>query len=128
MIWVDDILYFGDKQSVSNFKLKFSESFKVDDRGVMKWLLGMQVVQNVGIIFVNQKSYRAEVLKRFNMSDCNAVSTPGDSNFFLTKSSCPVPDSPESVEMSEIHPQYRSLVGNLLYVCCKSSEYQFYCQ
>ena len=36
--------------------------------------------------------------------------------FFLTKSSCPVPDSPESVEMSEIHPQYRSLVDNLLYM------------
>ena len=116
LIWVDDILYFGSDQLVTSFKSKFSDSFKVDDRGVMKWFLGMQVIQDEGVIFVNQKSYIVEVLERFSMSECNPVSTPADNCSSLSKSSCPAPDSQEFMEMADTHPHYRSLVGNLLYM------------
>ena len=120
VIWVDDILYFGETKLVSAFKVAFSENFRVDDRGLMRWFLGMEVVQANGKIQVNQKKYVFEILKRFQMTDCNPINTPADSSSKLSKSSCPEPDTEEAKSMTEYHSLYRSLVGNLLYLAVVS--------
>ena len=61
----------------------------------MNWFLGMQVIQSDKTISVNQNLYIIKVLERFNMSDCNPISSPADNNASLTKACCPVLDSPE---------------------------------
>ena len=41
-VWVDDILYFSTSSDLAgSFKKCFSEKFKIEDKGSMKWFLGV---------------------------------------------------------------------------------------
>ena len=45
--------------------------------------LGMEVWKNADGIFLGQKKYAVEILKRFRMIDCKAMNTPMASNMKL---------------------------------------------
>ena len=45
------------------------------DLGLMKYFLGLEVIQGKDGIFVSQERYAEEVLKKFKMTSCNPVST-----------------------------------------------------
>ncbi|KAA3487033.1 Copia protein [Gossypium australe] len=70
--------------------------FEMSNLGDMKYFLGMEIHQS-----------DAEVLKKFKMENCKLVTTPLVSNEKLSKS-----DNSEKVDASD----YRSLIGNLLYL------------
>ena len=55
--------------------------FKVDVS--MHYFLGMEVWQNADGIFLGQGKYAVEILKRFRMMDCKAMTTPMASNLKL---------------------------------------------
>ena len=116
VIWVDDILYFGDSLLVTSFKDDFSRDFKIDDRGQMRWFLGLEVVQVPGRIELTQKSYVAEILRRFDMVNCHPSKIPAEAGTKLSKSECPDVDSDEYRDLEETRTHYRSLVGKLLYL------------
>ena len=67
----------------------------------------MQVKQGRGKIFVSQEKYAADILKKYYMKDCKAVSTPMDLNEKLSSN-----DGAHKVDEN----QYRSLVGSLIYL------------
>ncbi|XP_070045497.1 uncharacterized mitochondrial protein AtMg00810-like [Nicotiana tomentosiformis] len=60
-------------------------------------------------IFISQESYTKEILKKFNMLDCNPVNTPMESGTKLSKF-----DEGENVD----HIFFKSLVGSLRYLTC----------
>ena len=120
VIWVDDILYFGDSSLSESFKKSFSADFSIDDKGPMLWFLGMEVLQSSDLIEVTQRSYVKEILRRFDMSDCNPVFLPAEPGTKYSKSDCPVENSPEHAEMSSFRSLYRSLLGNLQYLSAVS--------
>ena len=43
---------------------------------MMHYFLGMEVWQSVDGIFLRQGKYAVEILKRFGMMDCKAMTTP----------------------------------------------------
>ena len=47
------------------------------------FFLGMEVWQNVDGIFLGQGKYVVDILKRFGMMDCKAITTPMASNLNL---------------------------------------------
>ena len=53
------------------------------DLGMMHYFLGMEVWQNVDGISLGQGKYVVEILKRFKMMDCKAMTTPMASNLKL---------------------------------------------
>ena len=53
------------------------------DLGMMHYFLGMEVWQNVDGVFLRQGKYAVEILKRFGMMDCKAITTPMASNLKL---------------------------------------------
>ena len=53
------------------------------DLGLMHYLLGLEVWQSSEEIFLNQGKYAVEILKRFGMMDCKAMTTPMASNLKL---------------------------------------------
>ena len=53
------------------------------DLGMMRYFLGMEVWQNVDGIYLGQGKYAVEMLKRFGMMDCKAMTTPMASNLNL---------------------------------------------
>ena len=50
---------------------------------MMHYFLGMEVWQSVDGIFHRQGNYVVEILKRFRMMECKAMTTPMESNMNL---------------------------------------------
>jgi hypothetical protein len=76
-----------------------SKDFDLSDSGELSWLLGCKVEQSPGKVRLHQEKYCNGVLKRFQMSDCNPVSTPCEANMHLSDADCPPLDkrNPEVV-------------------------------
>ncbi|XP_031405655.1 secreted RxLR effector protein 161-like [Punica granatum] len=52
------------------------EEFEMTDLGLMKYILGFQVKQSCGEIFISQEKYAEDLLKKFQMTTCKPVLTP----------------------------------------------------
>ena len=63
--------------------------------------------QNADGIFLGQGEYVVEILKRFNMMDCKAMTTPMASNLKLLSDA-----SSEAVDAM----MYRQMIGSLMYL------------
>ena len=59
-----------------DFKMAMMHKFEMTDMGLLHFFLGIEVNQNDDGIFISQKKYAKELLKRFRMEDakpiCNA--------------------------------------------------------
>nr|GEY63362.1 copia-type polyprotein [Tanacetum cinerariifolium] len=76
-IYVDDLIYTGNCViMLLEFKQSMMKEFEMTDLGQMKYFLGIEVKQTDCGIHISQHKYVVEVLKRFNMSDCNPVINP----------------------------------------------------
>ena len=53
------------------------------DLDMMHYFLGMEVWQNVDGIFLGKWKYAVDILKRFGVMDCKAMTTPMASNMKL---------------------------------------------
>jgi hypothetical protein len=117
-LFVDDILisyHHSDHAEWINYKSKLFHKYVMTDNGHAEWVLGMQIIRDRSkqLIHVNQKVYIGKLLERFNLTHCNALTTPADINLKnLSSSDCPQNDEQKQA-MSNI--PYRQLVGSLLY-------------
>ena len=69
-IYVDDILVTRSNDNVvREFKMQMKEVFEMNDLGEMSYFLGMKIKQTSKGIFISQRKYAGEILKKF-------VSTP----------------------------------------------------
>lgn len=87
-VYVDDLLIFSNNlKSKQRIKERLSSAFKMTDNGEARFILGMHIDRDrrAGTISIHQLKYLKEVLEKFHMSYCNAVSTPVDHNVKLTK-------------------------------------------
>jgi hypothetical protein len=81
--------------------------FEMSLLGELSFFLGLQIRQSNQGIFISQTKYIREMLKRFRMEDCKPVITPMQTSCKLRKD-----DDSKSTDQR----QYRSMIGNLLYV------------
>lgn len=65
-------------------------------------------MQTKGGIFLHQRKYATDVLKRFNMAGCNPTTTPVEGNLKLVED-----ESEKPVDQT----LYRQIVGSLRYLC-----------
>ena len=77
------------------------------DLGMMHYFLGMGVWQNEHGIFLGKGKYAVEILKRFRMMDCKAITTPMASNLKLLS------DASSKVVDATMHHQ---MIRPLLYL------------
>ena len=68
------------------------------DLGIMHYLFSMAVWQNADVIFLRQRKYAVDILKRFGMMDCKAITTPTASNLKLLSDA-----SSEAVDATMYH-------------------------
>ena len=68
---------------IADTKRNLATEFEMKDLGMIHYFLGMEVWQNVDGIFLEQGKYDVEILKRFRMMDCKAMTTPMSSNLKL---------------------------------------------
>jgi hypothetical protein len=74
-LYVDDMIYTRNLK-LTSFKHSMQFEFEMTDLGIMKYFLGIEVDQSTKGIFVCQKKYAANIIKRFCMKECNPAETP----------------------------------------------------
>ena len=76
-LYVDDLLIIGkDAEYLKKFKMDMCAEFEMLDLGEMKYFLGMEVSQSDVGIFISERKYALELLKKFHMEKCKLGSTP----------------------------------------------------
>lgn len=91
-VYVDDLLIFWNTASWRNdLKDKLMSQFKMKDLGQVSNILGIRIERNSREekITFDQRNYIENILRRFNMDDCNPVKTPIDINQRLSDEMSP---------------------------------------
>ena len=108
-LYVDDMIYMGSCESlIEEFKSCMMGKFDMLDLGLPHDFLGLEVDQCADEIFVSQKKYATDLLKRLNMLHCKSTSTPMNVNEKLVVN--------DGTGMANAK-QFRSIVGGLNYLC-----------
>jgi hypothetical protein len=107
-VYVDDLVITGGEQGgINTFKEEMKATFKMSDLGLLRYYLGLEVMQNDSGITVIQSTYAAKILEGAGLIGCNPSRTPMESRLKLSKSS-----AAPTVDVTK----YRSIVGSLRYL------------
>ncbi|CAB4042840.1 Hypothetical predicted protein [Paramuricea clavata] len=78
-IHVDDIILAGKTdEKIAKVKESIAERFQVKDMRELKYILGLQVIQEDGKVWISQPTYTASIIKKYGMENCKPVETPVD--------------------------------------------------
>lgn len=121
--YVDQCIYFNEKRSViiaiyvddllllvqaphelADLKNRLNRAFRMTDLGLAKSCIGIRIHQTESGIQLDQSVYIEEVLKRFNMTECNPATTPA--------ATAPLTANDENDEAIP----YQQAVGALLFI------------
>ncbi|KAL4311818.1 hypothetical protein GQ457_01G032430 [Hibiscus cannabinus] len=107
-LYVDDLLLIGnDAQMLEQFKQEMMKVFEMTDLELMSFFLGMKIKQAGHEVFICQKKYAKEILKKFKLEECKEVNTPMNQKEKLCKE-----DGTDKVDEG----YFRSLIGCLMYL------------
>nr|GFA63254.1 copia protein [Tanacetum cinerariifolium] len=67
-----------DEELCKEFKALMHEKFRMSVMGELNFFLGLQVLQKEDGIFLSQKKYVGDILKKFGYSDVRSANTPMD--------------------------------------------------
>jgi len=100
-------------EKIQEVKDHLKAHFKLRDLGPQTWLLGVEIIRDRAkrTLQLSQRQYILDLLKRFDLSDINTVSTPMDPSVKLSDAQCPT----SSKEIEEMHSiPYLQAVGSLM--------------
>lgn len=105
---MDDIIITGDNLSlITEFKAVIDHKFKIQDLGVLKYFLGLEVAYSASCLSLCQRKFALDILNDSGFLDAKPVNTPTEHNVKLVRDA----DSPLSDPSV-----YRRFVGRLLYL------------
>ncbi|GMP97292.1 hypothetical protein CsSME_00045603 [Camellia sinensis var. sinensis] len=83
------------------------QNFEMSDLGLLHYFLGIEVIQNSSGVFICQKKYAMDLLKKFGMENCTPTKTPMNINEKLLL-----------VDEDELANErtFKSMVGDLIYL------------
>lgn len=116
-IYVDDLIFTGDDEPMfEDFKNSMMNEFDMSDLGRMKYFLGIEVLQRDDGIFICQKKYAMEVLRRFGMEESNSVPNPVVPGFKVCKDA-------DGVKVDVTF--FKQVVGSLMYLTATRPDLMF---
>ena len=92
---------------IDEFRVCMKKEFEMIDLGLLNYFLGIEVKQVEAGVFISQRKYALDLLKRFNMMNCKTVPTPMNTNEKLQ-----VDDGTGWVD----EKLFRSMVSGLIYL------------
>lgn len=108
-VYVDDIILFGEQGDLMDKIIStIKAEFKVSDMGTLHWLLGIQIGYNEAGLMLSQTAYIQRILIKFDMQNCNPVSTPIESNHRLREA--------ENENDLVNATRYQQIIGSLMYL------------
>jgi hypothetical protein len=105
-VFVDDLTYAGDREAITDFKLRLSARYNIRHEGPVEWILGMKVERESRITKLTQELYIQKILTEYGMENCKAAPTP------LMKMN--EHSDSETTDMTQV--PYRQAVGSLMYL------------
>ncbi|GKF63945.1 retrovirus-related pol polyprotein from transposon TNT 1-94, partial [Tanacetum coccineum] len=76
-VYVDDIIFAASTPELCDLFAKIMCSkFKMSMMEKISFFLGLQIIQNLRGIFINQSKYALESLKKYGFDSCDPVDTP----------------------------------------------------
>jgi len=76
-LYVDDLIFTGNNPKMTaEFREAMVNCFEMTDLGLMSCFLSIEVIQQDDEIFISQKKYAADVLKKIKMENSKPISTP----------------------------------------------------
>ena len=73
------------KKDIEHFESDMSWEFEMSNLKNISYFTGIKFYKSSRDLMLHQRRYASETLKRFEMKDCNATSTPAESRLQLTK-------------------------------------------
>jgi len=117
LIYVDDILITGpSSQAITTLITALQSDFPVKDLGPIHYFLGIEAIHDVNGLFLSQKQYILDLLKRSNMVNAKSVTSPMSSSTTLTRFDSEAFGDPSL---------YRSIVGSLQYLSLTRPDVSF---
>ena len=107
LLYVDDLFLIGKEELIKVTRRRLAVEFEMKDLGMMHYFLGREVWQNADGISLGQGKYVVEILKRFRMMNCMAMTTPMASNLKQL-----IDASSEAVDST----MYHQMIGSLMYL------------
>ncbi|GAU11617.1 hypothetical protein TSUD_346090 [Trifolium subterraneum] len=98
----------NDEAHIREFKVDMMREFEMTNLGHISYFLGIEFQRTSEGLILHQKKYANEILKRFEMDQCNPALTPSEPRLQLSK---------ESEEKDVDSTEYRRLIGSLRYLC-----------
>jgi len=116
-LYVDDLLITGSTTAgIDKLKQDLKGEFEMSDMGTLSYFLGLEFVQTDQGLFMHQRKYILEILKKFHMLNCNASETPAEANTKLDNCK-----NEPAVDAT----MYRQMVGSLRFICHTRPEISF---
>jgi hypothetical protein len=108
-LYVDDLLVTGSSSiEIENFKSQMKCEFEMTDLGKLTYFLGMELLETPKGMILHQAKYATEILRKFEMLDCNSSVTPAD-----TRAKIEEDTGSDAVDST----MFRQLIGSLRYLC-----------
>lgn len=92
---------------IEEFKQEMMKVFEMTDLGLMTFFLGMEIKQAENEVFICQKKYAKEILKKFKLEECKEVSTPMNQKEKLCRD-----DGADKIDEG----YFRNMIGCLMYL------------
>ena len=114
-LFVDDLAIASSSTTQRDWlKGQLTQKYSMTDEGDLTHFLGLQIERDreARTLKVHQARYIEDVLERFNMQNCDRVSTPAEPKLRLSAEMGPT--SEDDIEFMKSR-NYRSAVGSLMY-------------
>ena len=112
LVYVDDIILTGNSEGeILKVKEFLKSQFLIKDLGLLKYFLGIEVVNIDGGVCLSQRKYCMELLHEFGMLGCKPVKTPLEANLVVNSEGDRFDDN-----VVDNITEFQKLVGKLIYL------------
>ncbi|KAL1299248.1 hypothetical protein AAHE18_18G095300 [Arachis hypogaea] len=116
-LYINDLIFTGNNlKIIVEFREAMIKHFEMTDMGLMSYFLGIEVIQNDDGIFISQKKYANDILKKFQIEHSKPIPTAVKEKFKLLRE-----DKGRAVNPT----YYKSLIGSLRYLTATRPDIMF---
>ena len=110
-------MFSKDKAKTLHFYEAMAQRFKMTNEGELSHFLGMEIERDRKnrTIKLHQRKYCLDMLRKYNMQNCNPARAPSLSGSKPNSSYCPKTPE-EKAELKELQSAYMSIVCSMIYL------------